>query len=37
MNREQWLNECIKQLRPEFEQLANPLPEKATLDDVDAA
>jgi hypothetical protein len=28
MNREQWLNECIKQLRPEFEQLAHPLPEK---------
>ncbi len=28
MNREQWLNECIQKLRPEFEQLAHPLPEK---------
>jgi hypothetical protein len=28
MNREQWLNECIQRLRPEFEQLACPLPEK---------
>jgi len=28
MNREQWLNECIKQLRPDFEQLGHPLPEK---------
>jgi hypothetical protein len=28
MNREQWLNECIKQLRSDFEQLAHPLPEK---------
>ncbi|MCL4853755.1 MAG: hypothetical protein KJZ78_20555, partial [Bryobacteraceae bacterium] len=28
MNREQWLNECIQRLRPEFEQLTHPLPEK---------
>lgn len=28
MNREQWLNECIKQLRSDFEQLAHPLPAK---------
>jgi len=28
MSREQWLNECIQKLRPEFEQLAHPLPEK---------
>ena len=28
MNREQWLNECIQKLRPDFEQLGHPLPEK---------
>ena len=28
MNREQWLNECIEKLRPDFQQLGNPLPEK---------
>jgi len=28
MNREMWLNECIQQLRSEFEQLAHPLPDK---------
>jgi hypothetical protein len=28
MNREQWLHECIQQLRPDFEQLAYPLPDK---------
>ena len=28
MNREQWLNECIQRLRPEFEQLGHSLPEK---------
>lgn len=28
MNREEWLTECIQQLRPEFEQLAHPLPKK---------
>ena len=28
MNREQWLSECIQQLRPDFEQLAHTLPEK---------
>jgi hypothetical protein len=28
MNREQWLNECIQRLRPDFERLGHPLPEK---------
>ena len=28
MNREQWLNECIQKLRPEFEQFGHPLPAK---------
>ena len=28
MNREQWLCECIQQLRPDFEQLGSSLPEK---------
>ena len=28
MNREQWLNECVQKLRPDFERLGHPLPEK---------
>jgi hypothetical protein len=28
VNREQWLSECIQQLRPDFEQLGGSLPEK---------
>ena len=28
MNREQWLSECIQQLRPDFEQVAYALPER---------
>jgi hypothetical protein len=28
MNREHWLNGCIQQLRPDFEQLSYPLPQK---------
>jgi hypothetical protein len=28
MNREQWFNECIQKLRPDFERLGHPLPEK---------
>jgi len=28
VNREQWLSECIQQLRPDFEQLGHSLPEK---------
>lgn len=28
MNREKWLSECIQQLRPDFETLCYPLPEK---------
>ena len=28
MNREQWLNECIQKIRPDFERLGHPLPEK---------
>ena len=28
MNREQWLTECIQRLRPDFEHVGHPLPEK---------
>ena len=28
MNREQWLNECIQKIRPDFERLGHSLPEK---------
>jgi hypothetical protein len=28
MNREEWLTECIQKLRPDFETLCHPLPEK---------